>query len=85
MSGLRPEHLPYGVFRHAGAARPRVGVRLRDRVLDLALLSDEGLLDEDPALFAHDPTVSMSHWWFGSMQGGGRRTPPFVVGHVASQ
>jgi fumarylacetoacetase len=52
VSGFGPEHLPYGVFRHAGAARPRVGVRLRDRVLDLALLSDEGLLDEDPGLFA---------------------------------
>jgi fumarylacetoacetase len=87
VSGFGPEHLPYGVFRPAGAATParaegpagaatppraegsagaatpangaalagaspRVGVRFGDRVLDLALLAVEGLLDEDPALFA---------------------------------
>jgi fumarylacetoacetase len=33
-------------------AEPRVGVRLGDGVLDLAALAAEGLLDEDPALFA---------------------------------
>ena len=66
MSGFGPEHLPYGVFRHAGAKaraggaaraaesadQPRVGVRFGDRVLDLALLADDGLLEEDPGLFA---------------------------------
>jgi len=52
VSGFGPEHLPYGVFRRAGAAAPRVGVRFGDRVLDLALLAGDGLLDEDPALFA---------------------------------
>jgi fumarylacetoacetase len=63
VSGFGPEHLPYGVFRHAGeaarvgeAARaseaPRVGARFGDAILDLAALADDGLLDEDPALFA---------------------------------
>ncbi|HEX7299162.1 MAG TPA: fumarylacetoacetase [Solirubrobacteraceae bacterium] len=51
MSGFGPEHLPYGVFRRAGEA-PRVGVRLGDGVLDLAELARDGLLEEDPALFA---------------------------------
>ena len=51
MSGFGPEHLPYGVFRRAGGA-PSVGVRFGDRVLDLAALARDGLLDEDPALFA---------------------------------
>jgi fumarylacetoacetase len=35
-----------------GRGEPRVGVRFGDRVLDLAALADDGLLDEDPALFA---------------------------------
>jgi fumarylacetoacetase len=49
--GFGPEHLPYGVFRpHGGEAR--VGARLGDGVLDLAALARDGLLDEDPALFA---------------------------------
>jgi fumarylacetoacetase len=62
VSGFGPEHLPYGVFRRAGdparagaaaaADRGRVGVRFGDRVLDLAALAADGLLDEDPALFA---------------------------------
>jgi len=51
VTGLRPEHLPYGVFRHAGGA-PRVGARLDEAVLDLAALASDGPLDEDPALFA---------------------------------
>jgi fumarylacetoacetase len=51
VSGFGPEHLPYGVFRRAGED-PRVGVRLGDGVLDLAALARDGLLDEDPALFA---------------------------------
>ena len=51
MTGFGPEHLPYGVFRRAGEA-PRVGVRFGEGVLDLAALALDGLLDEDPALFA---------------------------------
>jgi fumarylacetoacetase len=51
VSGFGPEHLPYGVFRRVGED-PRVGVRFGDGVLDLAALAREGLLDEDPGLFA---------------------------------
>jgi fumarylacetoacetase len=49
--GFGPSHLPYGVFRPAGGGS-RVGARLGDGVLDLAALAREGLLDEDPGLFA---------------------------------
>jgi fumarylacetoacetase len=49
--GFGPEHLPYGIFRRPGE-EPRVGARLGDGVLDLAALAREGLLAEDPALFA---------------------------------
>jgi fumarylacetoacetase len=63
VSGFGPEHLPYGVFRRAseesraeeaarGREEPRVGVRVGDGVLDLAALARDGLLDEDPGLFA---------------------------------
>jgi fumarylacetoacetase len=51
VTGFGPQHLPYGVFRRPGEP-PRVGVRLVDGVLDLAALAGDGLLDEDPALFA---------------------------------
>jgi fumarylacetoacetase len=51
VSGSRSEHLPYGVFRRADE-QPRVGARSGDGVLDLAALARDGLLDEDPALFA---------------------------------
>jgi fumarylacetoacetase len=51
VSGFGPEHLPYGVFRRAGEA-PTVGVRFENGVLDLAALARDGLLDEDPGLFA---------------------------------
>jgi fumarylacetoacetase len=51
VTGVGPEHLPYGVFRRAGED-PRVGARLGDGVLDLAALATDGPLDEDPALFA---------------------------------
>jgi fumarylacetoacetase len=50
-AGYGPDHLPYGVFRAAGA-EPRVGARLGDGVLDLAALCADGALDEDPALFS---------------------------------
>jgi fumarylacetoacetase len=59
VSGFGSEHLPYGVFRRASAGsaaprgeEPRIGVRFGDGVLDLAALAADGLLDEDPALFA---------------------------------
>jgi fumarylacetoacetase len=63
VSGFGPEHLPYGVFRRAseesraeeaarGREEPRVGVRFGDGVLDLAALAQDGLLDEEPGLFA---------------------------------
>jgi fumarylacetoacetase len=51
VSGFGPEHLPYGIFRRAGEGS-RVGIRFGDGVLDLAALARDGLLDEDPALFA---------------------------------
>jgi fumarylacetoacetase len=51
VSGFSPEHLPYGIFRRAGE-ESRVGIRFGDGVLDLAALARDGLLDEDPALFA---------------------------------
>jgi fumarylacetoacetase len=51
VTGFGAEHLPYGVFRRVGED-PRVGARLGDGVLDLAALTVDGPLDEDPALFA---------------------------------
>ncbi|MEA2256728.1 MAG: fumarylacetoacetase [Solirubrobacteraceae bacterium] len=54
--GFGRDHLPYGVFKRAGE-EPRVGVRLGDGVLDLPALVREGLLDEDPWLFAQ-PTLN---------------------------
>jgi fumarylacetoacetase len=44
-----PTNLPYGVFVPAGG-EPRIGVRLGDRVLDLAGLEAAGLLDAGGAL-----------------------------------
>jgi fumarylacetoacetase len=41
------QNLPYGVFRPAAGDAPRVGVAIGDRVLDLAALTDAGLLDHD--------------------------------------
>ncbi len=35
-------NLPYGVFRPAALARPRVGVAIGDRVLDLSVLMERG-------------------------------------------
>ena len=61
-SGFPAEHLPYGVFAEAVGSRltsagslPRVGVRIGDRVLDLARLVREGRLDgpfDQPSLNA---------------------------------
>ena len=38
------QNLPYGVFRPSTGARPRVGVAIGDRVLDLHVLEAKGLL-----------------------------------------
>ncbi len=38
-------NLPYGVFRPGALARPRVGVAIGDRVLDLSVLMERGLFD----------------------------------------
>jgi len=45
------QNLPYGIFRTAGAA-PRAGVAIGDRILDLALLAEEGLLKCEAGVFA---------------------------------
>ncbi|MGV9333466.1 fumarylacetoacetase [Nocardia sp. NPDC003726] len=45
-----PDNLPYGVFATTGA-RPRVGVRLGDHVIDLAVLLDDPVFAE-PSLNA---------------------------------
>ncbi|MGD8394341.1 MAG: fumarylacetoacetase [Candidatus Eiseniibacteriota bacterium] len=42
------QNLPYGVFRPRAGGTARVGVRIGDRVLDLALLEERGLLDVPP-------------------------------------
>ncbi|REE96462.1 fumarylacetoacetase [Thermomonospora umbrina] len=44
-SGFGIEHLPYGVFSRPGEL-PRVGVAIGDAVLDLAGLTETGLLDD---------------------------------------
>ncbi len=46
-SGFPAEHLPFGVFSTPGGG-PRVGVRIGDRVLDLARLAADGLVGVGP-------------------------------------
>jgi len=43
------QNLPYGVFSTVASPALRVGVAIGDRVLDLAVLESEGLLDLAPA------------------------------------
>ena len=54
-------NLPYGVFKPAAASRPRIGVAIGSEVLDLATLTDAGLLDGgdlgDGAVFS-EPTLN---------------------------
>jgi len=54
-------NLPYGVFRPAAGSRPRIGVAIGDRVLDLAVLAERGLLAggglADGAVFL-EPTLN---------------------------
>lgn len=40
------QNLPYGIFRPAPGAAPRVGTAIGDYVLDLSVLEDAGLFDE---------------------------------------
>ncbi|MEE4273322.1 MAG: fumarylacetoacetase [Thermoanaerobaculales bacterium] len=37
-------NLPYGVFRPSAGAKPRIGVAIGDRVVDLSVLAEAGLL-----------------------------------------
>ena len=37
-------NLPYGIFRPSAGARPRIGVAIGNKVLDLSVLADRGLL-----------------------------------------
>jgi fumarylacetoacetase len=53
-SGFGLEHLPYGVFATESGGSPRIGVRIGDHILDLALVARSGLLDD----VADDP-ISM--------------------------
>jgi fumarylacetoacetase len=39
------QNLPFGAFRSGGGVRPRVGVAIGDRVLDLGACAEAGLLD----------------------------------------
>jgi fumarylacetoacetase len=45
------QNLPYGIFQAAGAA-PRAGVAIGDRILDLAVLAEAGLLQCPAGVFA---------------------------------
>ena len=46
-SGFPAEQLPFGVFS-TGGGEPRVGVRIGDRVLDLARLASDGVIGVGP-------------------------------------
>jgi len=54
-------NLPYGVFRPTSGAGPRIGIAIGDRVLDLSVLADRGLLRGgalgDGGIFA-EPTLN---------------------------
>jgi len=54
-------NLPYGVFRPRALARPRVGVAIGDKVLDLSVLMERGLFGEpmlrDTSVF-HEPRLN---------------------------
>lgn len=43
------QNLPYGVFSTSASPKPRVGVAIGYRILDLAVLESEGLIDLAPA------------------------------------
>lgn len=55
------QNLPYGAFRPDPSAAARIGVAIGDRVLDLAALTDAGLLDGTAAAAArafHAPVLN---------------------------
>ncbi len=41
------QNIPFGVFRPVGGGSPRVGIAIGDKVLDLAVLQDAGLLSKN--------------------------------------
>ena len=43
------QNLPYGVFKPDGAGKPRIGVAIGDRILDLRACFEAGLLESLPA------------------------------------
>ena len=45
------QNLPYGIFQTAGSA-PRAGVAIGDRIVDLSVLAQAGLLQCEPSVFA---------------------------------
>src|SRR5688572_24472628 len=54
------QNLPFGVFRRSGE-RPRVGVRIGDWVLDLAVLAEQNLLEGlslDKDFFLHQSDLN---------------------------
>ena len=57
-------NLPYGVFKPAFGAGPRIGVAIGDQVLDLSVLADRGLLvgaaKWGPPLFSGCPASTPS-------------------------
>ncbi|MCP9622401.1 fumarylacetoacetase [Nocardia otitidiscaviarum] len=57
-SGFGPRHLPYGVFQPSGG-EPRVGVRLGDCVVDLAVALDDPMFARPSlnAFMAQGPTI----------------------------
>ncbi|WP_164707905.1 fumarylacetoacetase [Paraburkholderia phosphatilytica] len=51
------QNLPFGIFSHPGNTTPRVGVAIGDQIVDLAALSDAGLLIlPDPSAVDFDVT-----------------------------
>ena len=64
------QNLPYGVFSTPADPRPRLGVAIGDRVLDLSLISQEGLLS--------GPELSRTDCF----QQVGEGRIEFLVGHV---
>ncbi len=48
------QNLPFGIFSTAAAPAPRVGAAIGDRILDLAVLEQAGLLALEVPVFARD-------------------------------
>ena len=52
------QNLPFGVFRPAPAATPRLGVAIGDRILDLAAAANAGLLPDSAASVCRAATLN---------------------------